>query len=193
MAVRRALLALRPHGAFLPASASRHRLTCPRAVAAVSGDAGWARRVCRARRCGESGESGKRGRARVCVCVLFSSPRSSGWLHLRGGRRCVLSEVALSSTLSVGTELPGIVIGGMPLPLGGVLVGRGGPGRCSRAAAALLSMFMLVELSSQISLCFHRSQCMLLLAVVVKVCISSLLQLVGKPLGSSCVRLLLFC
>lgn len=79
MAVRRALLALRPHGAFLPASASRHRLTCPRAVAAVSGDAGWARRVCRARRCGESGESGKRGCARVCVCVSsFPLPGARG-------------------------------------------------------------------------------------------------------------------
>ncbi|XP_052553796.1 mitochondrial calcium uniporter regulator 1 [Tympanuchus pallidicinctus] len=53
MAARRALLALRSHGALPPASASRHRLTParPRAVAAISGGAGWVRR------CGESGVS----------------------------------------------------------------------------------------------------------------------------------------
>lgn len=85
MAVRRALLALRPHGAFLPASASRHRLTCPRAVAAVSGDAGWARRVCRARRCGESGVSNS----------VSSFVQSKGSVSLLGNRKLFFDTHAL--------------------------------------------------------------------------------------------------
>ncbi|XP_065608944.1 mitochondrial calcium uniporter regulator 1-like [Cyrtonyx montezumae] len=60
MAVRRALLVLRSRGALPPASASPTRRglsACPREGAAVSVGSVWARRVGRARRCGESGVS----------------------------------------------------------------------------------------------------------------------------------------
>lgn len=135
MAARRALLALRSHGALPPASASRHRLTParPRAVAAISGGAGWGRRY------GESGESGER----------------KAWF--------------------------GALISGTLVPLGGVLLGRGGPGRCFGAAAALPSVFVLVEVSSQIPWGFRGSRCTSLQAAAVKVRVASLL----RPLGSS--------
>ncbi|XP_065608748.1 mitochondrial calcium uniporter regulator 1-like [Cyrtonyx montezumae] len=60
LAVRRALLVLRSRGALPPASASPTRRglsACPREGAAVSVGSVWARRVGRARRCGESGVS----------------------------------------------------------------------------------------------------------------------------------------
>uniref|UniRef100_A0A8C9EJB5 Mitochondrial calcium uniporter regulator 1 n=1 Tax=Pavo cristatus TaxID=9049 RepID=A0A8C9EJB5_PAVCR len=96
-----ALLALRPHGALPPASASCHRLTptcparrglsaCPRAVAALSGGAGWARRVvrARARRCGESGESREHNSA-------SSFLQSKGSVSLLGNRKLFFDTHAL--------------------------------------------------------------------------------------------------
>ncbi|XP_065608745.1 mitochondrial calcium uniporter regulator 1-like [Cyrtonyx montezumae] len=102
MAVRRALLVLRSRGALPPASASPTRRglsACPREGAAVSVGSVWARRVGRARRCGESGVSDS----------ASSFLESKGSVSLLGSRKfffdthalvCLLEENGLTTQQS---------------------------------------------------------------------------------------------
>uniref|UniRef100_A0A669PDZ4 Mitochondrial calcium uniporter regulator 1 n=1 Tax=Phasianus colchicus TaxID=9054 RepID=A0A669PDZ4_PHACC len=69
---------------------------------------------------------------------------------------------------------------GMLLPFGGVLPGRGGSGRCFGAAAALLSVFVLVEVSSLLAWGFQGGQCALSRAVAVMLRVPALLRPVGN-------------
>ncbi|XP_015710178.1 mitochondrial calcium uniporter regulator 1 [Coturnix japonica] len=86
MAVRQALRAMRPHGSLPPASTSRHRLTAPcPARRGLSACPGWAKRVGRARRCGESGVSNS----------VSSFLESKGGVSLLGNRKLFFDTHAL--------------------------------------------------------------------------------------------------